>query len=836
MSLSHAPIPPASNEQEPATPTSSTSSLSNRDLLLLHRLQVDIDDLFRYPLPTGLRIITPFRSEPHPTRFCVHVTPPSGPLQGRRLHFDVEIPDGWPSVQPLILGGPWLRIGRRSKSPSFWVMRRAVDDRLSLQVRKYAPTKTLYQTILELHEYCGSEVRDTTNWASQQTPIIPRIKMIRGSEVAHAKAEAAERYLRTFRCSSCDYSGPGPRAVFRHKYYQGCLPLLEEGASIPQIGRHHRVHLTDLPMDLIMEICEVLNPASLMALCEAFEPLHRCLISTSTLLARNTIRCHYLRTSVYRPAILPGATPRSSPRLQLTKIPSSPTLSTKPPFDENTQPSEPKQDEVRIALPRRAILGVTADWTYYSSTHHYHLSSDNSLLSYDAFKEFDVRQNVTGKNIDFFLALPFGVTMANCNEPYESIVLQKVWKTWGTVGRRIRSVGSSDQALRKGMLIPSDLDGNGPMANVDPEFQTDKTIDTFTMLMSSSLSAFFQSCDRNAPSSPNTSFATSDVIRHYWQLHASLVLLARHTPGIISLAQDRLDAFIHDIGNARSARSTPDLHELLALVTVLVHLQHRGNVGRSAKSWNTLSGPFLVDFFTRHVHDLLLQEPSLEIREDWEDMDHSSADFRLSRTFLLSWKALGVLMFQVQFMKAVVENAPLDRWLRGIGPGYGFIDFPPINLASRMKRQVDDIFVVRSWPAFLTKIDMPNACDKRSFTELLKTSITLSARRRYHRSVGTQPRDHRERTEAGVSRLSGRTTILSINALRSQRWWVEREWLMVRDGASERNGVREIWGSWDAVEQHHSLIERFSGSAQDEMAWWTISEAAMWLTSIRLFV
>lgn len=356
------------------------------------------------------------------------------------------------------------------------------------------------------------------------------------------------------------------------------------------------------------------------------------------------------------------------------------------------------------------------------------------------------------------------------------------------------------------------------------------------MLMSSSLFAFFQSCDRHSPcSSRDKSFAASDMIRHHWQLHASLVLLARTTPGIITFAQDRLDAFVHDIGNARSVRSTPDLHELLALVTVLVHLQHRGNTETSAKSWDKLSGPFLVDFFTRHVHDLLLQEPSLEIREEWNDVDHSSADFRLSRTFLLSWKQLGVLMFQIQFMKAVVEDAPLDRSLRGIGPGYGFVDFPPINLASRMKRRVDDIFLVRSWPAFLTEIDMSNAFDKRSFTELLKTAVTLSGRRRYHRSVGTQPRDQRERAEAGVSRLSGRTTVLSVNALRSQRWWVEREWVMVRDGAKERKGVSEIWGSWDEA-RSLGLIKRFSPSAtHGGVAWRSIDGASMGLKCLRFF-
>ncbi|KAG8995154.1 hypothetical protein FRB94_009371 [Tulasnella sp. JGI-2019a] len=661
------------------------------------------------------------------------------------------------------------------------------------------------------------------------------MKMIAGSSPGKARMEAAERHLQAFRCSSCDYDGPGPRSLSRHRYYNNCLPLVEGS-----VRRSQRLGFTDLPVDLIMEICEVLNPASLMALCEAFPPLHRCLISSSTLLARNTIQCHYLRTSVYRPLTLSPGTPSSFARRQLMTIPSSPTISTKLSFDSlESLKAKPEQGELVTSLPRRAILGVTADWTYYASTHRYHLSSDNSLLSYDAFKEFDVRKNMSGKNIDFFLALPFSVTMANSSGPYESLVLRKVWKTWGAVGRRIRSVGGSEQASRKGVLLASEVPKEGTTPMADDTFnniQTDKTIDTFTMLMSSSLSKFFQSCDRNAPFTMECTFATSDIIRYYWRLHASLVLLARQTPKILTLAHDRLHAFIHDVGNARSARSTPDLHELLALVTVLVHSQHRpADAKESGKAWDQLSPSFILDFFTRHVHDLLLQEPTLEIREEWDAWDHSSADFRLSRTFLLSWKALGVLMFQVQFMKAVVEAAPLDEGLTGIGPGYGFIDFPPINLASRMKREVDDIYLVRSWPAFLGKIGIPEGTfNKRSFTKLLKTAITLSSRRRYHRSVGTQPRDQRERTEAGVSRLSGRTTVLSMNALKSQRWWVEREWVLVRDGEKERKGVREIWGSWDDEAKRLPVSSLVAGSGGAALQ--AILGVATWLWRLRLFV
>lgn len=84
---------PVSNDR-PDSDSNHIISYPGSDLrshLLLHRLQVDVDELFRFQLPTGLTVIT---CGSDPTQFCVHVVPPKGPYQGQKLHFDVEIPYG----------------------------------------------------------------------------------------------------------------------------------------------------------------------------------------------------------------------------------------------------------------------------------------------------------------------------------------------------------------------------------------------------------------------------------------------------------------------------------------------------------------------------------------------------------------------------------------------------------------------------------------------------------------------------------------------------------------------------------------------------------------------
>lgn len=288
------------------------------------------------------------------------------------------------------------------------------------------------------------------------------------------------------------------------------------------------------------------------------------------------------------------------------------------------------------------------------------------------------------------------------------------------------------------------------------------------------------------------------------------------------MARHRLEVFVDDIGNARSKRGTPNLPELLALVTVLAHLESEAALPSptAASLWHRLYPSFIVEYFARQVPDLLRVEPTLEIREEWDSYDMVAIDFRLTNTFYHSQTALRALMFQVQFMKAVIETAAVGEELNGIGPGYGYIDFPPAPLASWMKKEIPTIMAIRSWSAFFREVDWPGnqmeSSDPRAFAAFLRSSIILSGRRRHHRPVGSQPIDLKERSEIGSNR-TGSNTVLREQALRAQRWWVEKEWLLVRGcclGWNEgRVMAKTSWGAWDT-----DGIERESGCGEQEGA------------------
>lgn len=70
------------------------STVANRRLL--SRLHRDLKELLEQPYPG----VTVFTNDANIRRFCLVLTPPSGPFTGMNLHFDVELPLDW--VCPLL--------------------------------------------------------------------------------------------------------------------------------------------------------------------------------------------------------------------------------------------------------------------------------------------------------------------------------------------------------------------------------------------------------------------------------------------------------------------------------------------------------------------------------------------------------------------------------------------------------------------------------------------------------------------------------------------------------------------------------------------------------------
>ena len=243
-------------------------------------------------------------------------------------------------------------------------------------------------------------------------------------------AEKAEADISHLVCEHCDFKGQRHLPLYHSPLEEDLIPV-----KPILLAPSKRLRLTDLPYDILIDICDRLEPRSLINLCTAYPPLHQDLVTTTSLLGRSHIQCFYLRTSPHHPlsnVLLPPKLPQSS----------------------------------RF----RPILGVTTNWIYSKVAPYRELVSDFSLLSLEAYNEFGIRKNASGRKVDFYLALPFGLNFdaferdenGKCMREvgrYEERVVAKIWKSWGIMGRQVRSHGNSDQAQGKATILEESRSG-----------------------------------------------------------------------------------------------------------------------------------------------------------------------------------------------------------------------------------------------------------------------------------------------------------------------------------------------------------------------------------------
>ena len=66
---------------------------------LLARLHKDLSELTENPYP-GIKLHQQYAR--NLLKFCLHLSPSSGPFAGLRIHFDMELPQNWPHSPPVI--------------------------------------------------------------------------------------------------------------------------------------------------------------------------------------------------------------------------------------------------------------------------------------------------------------------------------------------------------------------------------------------------------------------------------------------------------------------------------------------------------------------------------------------------------------------------------------------------------------------------------------------------------------------------------------------------------------------------------------------------------------
>ncbi|KAG8897965.1 hypothetical protein FRB99_007767, partial [Tulasnella sp. 403] len=116
-----------------------------RSSLLLHRLQTDIDELLKVPLPSGVNVFTDGNNIKH---LCIGIKPLPGGIRGVALHVEVRIPPNWPGEPPEMFGGTWTSFIVQAKPDLFFVQRHS-DSRNLLRPRNYLPSNTLHDIVMD---------------------------------------------------------------------------------------------------------------------------------------------------------------------------------------------------------------------------------------------------------------------------------------------------------------------------------------------------------------------------------------------------------------------------------------------------------------------------------------------------------------------------------------------------------------------------------------------------------------------------------------------------------------------------------------------------------------
>ncbi|KAJ6559103.1 hypothetical protein DFH09DRAFT_519515 [Mycena vulgaris] len=672
---------------------------------LLSRLYQDLAELHDSPYP-GVVIFT---NDANVRKFCLVLTPPSGPWKNLSLHFDVYLPENWPVSPPSVssslngidhpnlfgsyiccdllkehiyrsegyMGGytpaltlrglflQFLTFFSSSKVEQEYGGYIDIGDAVVVRYaregdlppgRRYVPGSGFpappsQEMLQELYENDRNRPIVVSRKMTAAGPLVQTTKSSRpGPTRLHRIEERNPRWadtLNVIRHWKCKHCPYGTDAV------PHCVPIVEDAMDVDEMS----VLLTPpavcqlglLNDDVLFTLASHLPSESVLSFSAAYPRLHDIVQSMHVLLQRE-LRCFFLRS--------------------------------------------PLAD---------SVLGIGIAFEFRSRT----LSSDFDWLSQRAFVEYGIRQSIEKREFSFFLPLAF-------SRPHFERAYPHIWS-------RLAEIDTEVQRAENQMSRNPRRRAAGPPRRLE-------TIRVVYRMMTNIVVSLMKSCD-DALSAPGATksllHASEKAVVAYCHLFHLLICLCRTDPQILRDATSRLSRFI-DQKDFRIKTHVPDLGELIILIMLVVC---RPPVGAGPPiKWSSLAGPFLEEAIVRNVRWVLKDAPHLEI------LEQGPSDYRLAETFFRSKTGLRLIMFQITF---------LDLFFKAYGSNISRLDnnygFPEKDIPERMVEEVKEIYKINTWPAFFTRVRFPQgvAFGKERFSNMLRDAVKTSATRRYHTPSST---------------------------------------------------------------------------------------------------
>ncbi|KAH6912644.1 hypothetical protein BKA70DRAFT_1264444 [Coprinopsis sp. MPI-PUGE-AT-0042] len=700
---------------------------------LLARLHRDLRELTEEPYP-GVAVFT---DEADLRKFCLVLTPPSGPWTGLNLHFDVVLPQTWPSQPPSVqcsvtginhpnLFGEYICCDLIK--PPEWLEEGYTGG--------YSPALTLRGLFLQfLTFFSSNKVEQDHGGVIDIGDYIRTVSFVKEKDLP-ASLNPWEKCSHIQ--SKCDCK-PTPENPSKLEASWGALEAKEI-----IIGRY------STPAGTMVH--KVKSQEAKPTRIHKFEKINDRWNATFKLISKwKCTKC------VYGSPTMPHVQPvdeDEAPKAEAHPCPPSGHLDLLN-DDVLLEMAEPMTSESLIsfgkAYPRfhslvsahhvllqrelhcfflktpmrEGILGVGVALDQRSRM----LSSDFDWLSMEAFDMHQVRRSIQKRHFEYFLPLAL-------SEAHFQRSKSEVWKRLHKIRGELRQIEFDINSRRpppghRGQR--GRLQSTGGPAPEAPQ----NSVKVLFKMMNNIVVSLMKSCD-DALSSASThrsnpgsgiSTASEKAIISYCHLMHLLTCLSRAYPVILQDAIARLKLFIASPRH-RIKADEPDLGELLVAVTLVLVMSPPNQA--SSPSWAVFNGPILEEAITRNARWVLKDAPELEVMESGE------SNYRLATTFAKSKTSLRLLMFQVTFLGLFIKSYQ-GAGVKVLDENYGF---PVKELPEMMVAEIKEIYKVNSWPAFFHKVRWAKARDasftKEKFTDMLRSAIGRSAERGYHRPATRQ--------------------------------------------------------------------------------------------------
>lgn len=362
---------------------------------------------------------------------------------------------------------------------------------------------------------------------------------------------------------------------------------------------------------------------------------------------------------------------------------------------------------LRIPL-RDCILGVGVAFDEGPRV----LSSDFDWLSMEAFNCHNVRRSVEKRAFEYFLPLAF-------NRAHFERAHNSIWSHLITLDNDVRAVEERIQAKHN----------KNSRAGLPAPRQPHESVGIIYKMMNNIVVSLMKSCDdvlitsrpRSGYAQPTLLHASEKAVISYCHLFHLLLCLCRTNPLIFRDATSRLGRFIHNPASRIKAQ-VPDLGELIVLVMLVLILP---SVDKGPPiTWAILNGPFLEEAIIRNVRWVLKDAPQLEV------LEQGVCEYRLATTFSKSKTSLRLMMFQITFVDLFIKTYG-QIGISRLDENYGFAE---PDLPESMVDEIKEIYKVETWPAFFGRVRYARGLQftKEKFSELLRQAVRTSSERGYH--------------------------------------------------------------------------------------------------------